>query len=242
MEQIVKFCKKNYKILIPIMVVFVLLLAVYFMYREYQYDNYRNKKEVSVFQYFGEQKVEYTAIVTYNLKDTIIDVDAKDEKIEYDSTPIYYSEGNRVIFPEEMTIVFPLRNVSQFKLYKYSVYEKSDTLHKITTNTYTGDYNNFFLYDGECTYFFPDEVTLKINNKEYKKLGPMSYVSIVGGYTMVYYDKESDTSEFLEIDGDEITVSSENINVNLTKNTCLYFSDSVLLFPPDRLNEVYKTD
>lgn len=242
MKQIVNFCKKNYKILIPIMVIFVLLLAVYFMYQEYQYDNYRNKKEVSVFQYFGGQKVEYTAIVTYNLKDTIIDVDDKDKMIEYDATPIYYSDSHKIIFPEEMTIVFPLRNVSQFKLYKYSVYEKSDNLHMITTNTYTDDYNNFFLYDGIGTYFFPDEVTLKINGKEYKKLGPMSYVSNVAGNTMVYYDRASDTSEFMEIEGDEISVVSEHMEINLSKNTCLYFNESVLLFPPAKLNEVYKID
>ena len=39
--------------LIPVMVVFVLLITVYFLYREYKYDNYRNKKEEEVYQYFG---------------------------------------------------------------------------------------------------------------------------------------------------------------------------------------------
>lgn len=242
MNKLIEFCKKYYKILIPVMVVFVLLLAIYFVYREYKYDNYRNKLEESVYQYFLGDRVDYTAIVTYNLKDVIVDIDAKDKNIQYDSTPIYYLDKEKVIFPEEMTLVFPLKSVSQYKLYKYSIYEKSNNLHKITTNTYTGDYSNFFLYDGDGTYFFPNEVTLMINDKEYKKLGAMSYVSIVGGYTMVYYDRENDTSEFLEIEGDTISVTSEHINVNLSKHSCLYFDKSVLLFPPKGLNEVSKID
>ena len=110
MKKIIDFCKERYKILIPIMVVFVLLITIYFLYREYRYDNYRNKQEVAVFQYFGGIKNEYTAIVTYNLKDDIIDVSAKDKKIEYDSTPIYYEKEKKIIFPSEMNITFPIKN------------------------------------------------------------------------------------------------------------------------------------
>jgi len=230
--------KKNYKILIPIMVVFVLLIAVYFLYREYKYDNYRNKKEVSVFQYFGGIKVDYTAIVTYNLKDIIIDISSKNKKIEYDSTPIYYTEEDKIIFPKEMTIVFPLESVSQYKLYKYSLYEKKNNSHFITMNNNTSEYKHFFLYDGANLFFFPEEVTLKIGDKEYKKLSAMSYVSVVGGYTMIYYDRESDTSSVIEIEGKKITVINEDMEVNLSEKHCLYFDDKVLLFSPYNLNAV----
>ena len=43
-KKIKKFFLEKYKILIPIMVVFVLLITLYFLYREYKYDNYRNKQ------------------------------------------------------------------------------------------------------------------------------------------------------------------------------------------------------
>ena len=238
MKKIIEFCKKNYKILIPVMVVFVLLITVYFLYKEYRYDNYRNKEEVPVFQYFGGIKNEYTAIVTYNLKDTIVDVNAKDKKIEYDSTPIYYQENDKIIFPQEMSIVFPLKEGSQYKLYKYSIYEKDDNLHLITTDTDTKEYNYFFLYDGKGLFFFPDEVTLEINDTEYKKLSKMSYVEVVGGYTMTYYDREKDTSEVVEIEGKKISVSSENVNVNLSERYCLSFDKKVLLVNTYNLNAV----
>ena len=112
MKNILEYCKKNYKILIPIMAVIVLVVALIFLYREYRYDNYRNKKEVSVFQYFGGIRSEYTAIITYNLKDSIVDINPKEIKVEYDGTPIYYLDEDKVIFPKEMSIVFPLREGS----------------------------------------------------------------------------------------------------------------------------------
>ena len=241
MKNIVNFCRKHYKILIPIMVGIVLLVTIFFLYKEYQFDNKRNKEEVSVFQYFGGLKEEYTAIVTYNLKNSIVDIDAKDKKIEYDSVPIYYKEEEKVIFPEEMNIVFPLRGGSQFKLYKYTTYYLQDNLKFIKSNTDFGNYDFFFLYDGSDVFFFPDEVTLNIDNNEYKKLGAMSYVRVVGGLTLIYFDTESDSGEVIELDGRNVSVSSQYINVNISERYFKSFSSKVLLTTPNNLNPLFKT-
>lgn len=241
MKKVINFCKENYKILIPVMVGIVLLVTLFFLYREYKYDNTRNKKEVNVYQYFMGSKVDYTAIITYNLKDSIVDLEAKDKKIEYDSIPVYYNEEEKVLFPNEMTIVFPLRDGSQFRLYKYATYYKEENLHYIKNNTDIGNYNYFFLYDGNDVFFFPDEVTLKINNKEYKKLGSMSYVTVVGGLTLIYYDTSSGTSEIIELEGDIVTVVNDNINVNINERYFISFGEKVLLFKPDNLKPVFKT-
>ena len=241
MKKIINFCQENYKILIPVMVGIVLLVTVFFLYREYKYDNTRNKKEFSVYQYFGGMKSEYTAIVTYNLKEAIVDLKAKDKKIEYDSIPVYYKDNENVLFPNEMTIVFPLRDGSQYRLYKYATYYKEDNLHYIKNNINTGEYNYFFLYDGKDVFFFPEETTLKINNKEYKKLGERSYVTVVGGATLIYYDTATDTSEVIELDGDTVTVVNDNMDVNVSERYFLSFGKKILLFSPDNLNPVFKT-
>lgn len=241
MKKFIDFCKEKYKVLIPVMVLVVLLLTIFFLYREYKYDNTRNKEEVNVYQYFGGIKTEYTAIVTYNLRDSIVDLEAKDKKIEYDSLPVYYMEEERVIFPNEMTIVFPLRDGSQYKLYKYATYYLEDNLHYIKNNTDVGNYNYFFLYDGKDVFFFPYEVTLKINNKDYKKLGPMSYVSVVGGATLIYYDTESGISEVIELDGDKVSVYNEDMDVSVSDKYCMSFGKKVLLFSPNNLSPVFKT-
>lgn len=238
MEKIIAFIKQKYKILIPIMVVFVLLIAIYFLYKEYKYDNYRNKEEVEVYQYFGSKKSEYTAIITYNLKKIIVDISSTKNKITYDATPIYYQKENKIIFPKEMIIAFPLLGGSQYKLYNNSIYERKDEENFITTGYDTSKYEHFFLYDGKGIYFFPEPVTLNINDKEYTTLGSMSFIKVVGGYTMTYYDKENDKAEFLEIEGKKITVSSEHINVNLSEESFMSLSSKILLAEPSYLNAI----
>ena len=213
------------------MVVFVLLVTVYFLYREYRYDNYRNKQEVSVYQYFGGIRNEYTAIVSYNLKNVIVDIEGKDKKINYNSTPIYYLDEDRIIFPNEMSIVFPLKDGSQYRLYKYAVYEGIDKQYSIVNGKDSGVYNNFFLFDGEGLYFFPDEVTLKINDKDYVKLSKNSYAEVVGGYTLTYYDKETNKSDILEIDGKRIRAVNDYLDLSLTERYFVIYDKKVLLKP-----------
>lgn len=241
MKKIINFCKEKYKILIPLMVGIVLLVTIFFLYRRYEYDNTRNKQEISVFQYYGGVRTDYTAIVTYNLKESIVDIEAKNKKIEFDSMPIYYEDKSKVIFPEEMSIVFPLMEGSQFKLYKYATYYYQDTVHFIKNNTDLGNYTFFFLYDGKDLFFFPEEVTLELNDKEYRKLGPMSYVSVVGGMTLIYYDTATDTAEAIELEGDIVSVSGKHLDINVSERYFMSFNNKVLLMGPNNLNAVFKT-
>ena len=71
------------------------------------------------------------------------------------------------------------------------------------------------MYDGEELFFFPTEVTLSIDGKEYRTLSGASYVSVVGNNTLVYYDYKSEESEVIEIEGKLVEVTSEYIKVNL---------------------------
>ena len=240
MEKIINFCKEKYKILIPVMVGVVLLITLFFLYKEYNYENTRKKVEIGVYQYFGGIKTEYTAIVTYNLKDAIVGLRSKDRKVEYDSKPVYYREEDKVLFPSEMTVVFPLYDGGQYKSYKYATYYKEDGLHYIKNNVDIVNVSNFFLYDGKDLFFFPEETVLNINGKEYKKLGAKSYVSVVGGVTLIYYDTTSDKSEVIELDKDVVTVTNDILNVNITDKDYISFGREVILFTPNYLNPVSK--
>ena len=236
MKKIIDFCKQKYKILIPIMVVFVLLIVVFFLYREYKYDNYRKKQEVAVYQYLGGNKEEYTAIITYNLKDVIVDVVGKDKKINYDATPIYYKDSDMILFPSDMTIVLPLRGVVSNRLYKYTTYGMVDEIHKLTYGKQSEAYAHFFLFDGRGLYFFTDKVTLEIPGMDDILLSANSYAEVVGGYTLAYYDRENDKAEIIDIDGKEVKAINDNVIVNLTDKSFKAFGKRVLLGQPDNLD------
>ena len=92
MKNIIEFCKNKYKILIPVMVVFVLLVALLFYYKEYKYDSYRNHEEVDVYQYFGGIRTDYKAMISYNIKKIIVEDGIK--VIEENN---YVSKGDIII-------------------------------------------------------------------------------------------------------------------------------------------------
>ncbi len=240
MKKIVDFCKKRYKILIPIMVVFVLLITVFYLYKEYKYDSYRNKVEANVYQYFGGIRTDYTAIITYNLKKNIVDIAAKDKKIEFDATPIYYKDTDNILFPKVMNIVFPLMDAKQFRLYKYSNYGRDDenSSYKITNGNNNVIYDHFFLFDGDGLYFFSDEVSLIVDDQEYVKLSPNSFLEVVGGYTLSYYDKEKDEGKMLEVEGKKISIVNDYLDLSLNDNSFKYLGKKVLLIAPDNLKEL----
>lgn len=241
MKKIINFFHEKYKLLIPIMVVLVLLITTFFLYKEYKFDNQRNKNEVEVFQYLSSMRVDYTGVFTYNLKNAIVDFKAKNAKIEDNIFPIYYKDMSKVVFPVTMSIIFPLRDGKQYKLYKYATYYKQDDVHFIKHNEDVGNYSDFFLFNGKDTFFFPDETVLKIGDKEYKKLGPMSYVRVVGGVTLIYYDTATESSEVLELNGKKVYVTSDIINLNVSDKYFYSFSNKLLLLLPNNLNPVFKT-
>ena len=236
MKKVIEFIKKKYKIFIPIMVVFVLLITVFYLYREYKYDNYRNKVEYNVYQYLGGIKKDYTMIVTYNLKDVIVGIEDKNKRIQYDATPVYFTDEEKILFPQEMSIVFPLESGSQYKLYKYTTYEKKDDIYRIVSGRENGIYNHFFLFDNKGLYFFSDPVTLKINNEDYVKLGANSYAEVYGGYTLSYYDTENDKAEVIEIDGKKVTAENNYLNLSLSDRYFNIFDNKNLLIPSYNLN------
>lgn len=240
MKNIVKFLKEKYKILIPIMVVIVLLVTMFFLYKEYIYDNRRDKEEVPVFQYFNSVRVDYTGIFTYNLKKALVDIEAKDAKINFGSGPIYYKDLSKVVFPREMSVVFPLSSGSQYKLYKYGIFYKLDEVNFIKSNTDEDNYSNFFLYDGDGLFFFPDEVSLKLNDKEYKKLGAMSYVNLVGT-SLIYYDPSNDKAEIIELNKEKVTLNNKYIDLNIKETSFYSFGEINLLFNPNNLRPLFKT-
>lgn len=236
MKKVIDFIKKKYKILIPIMVVFVLLITIFYLYKEYKYDNYRNKVEYNVYQYFGGKKKEYTAIVTYNLKDVIVGIEDKNKRIQYDATPVYFVDQEKILFPSEMSIVFPLQDGNQYKLYKYTTYENKDGIYRVVSGRDNGIYNHFFLFDNKGLYFFSDSVTIKIDGEDYVTLGANSYAEIVGGYTLSYYDTENNKSEMIEIDGKKVTAVNNNLDLSLSDRYFYVFGRKTLLIPSYNLN------
>lgn len=224
-----QFIKEKYNILIPIFLGVVILIALFLYGREYKNNRYAYEKEQDVYQYFSKNKIEYKATISRNKKDVILDIKSKDFNVSLDSTPIYIKDSDKVIFPKEMSVFFPIKDKQYLVNALTEVYKKND-LYYINQKGINKSFDYMFLYDGKDLYFFIDTVTLKVGDKEIT-LSPMSYVNCSYLNLLSYYDRESDTYEIIELDNNNSTVLVENeyMTVDVSGDKVIYKDDFTML-------------
>lgn len=222
------FKDKNLRVIIPVIVLLVLLIILFIYLKVYQYNNYRNKKDYTFYQYIEDTKFEFDATVSLNKKGVIKGFEPKEYKINYDSTPIYYVDKDidKVILPSNMIIILPLKREFQYKMPEFSYIEKVGSIQYITFEDYHKNIDHYVLYDGEDLYFFSDSVTFTVNGEEVT-LSPLSYIKDTIN-ELSYYDYETDTFVRIETD-EEIVVSNEHYIVNVSNDYVNYLGERLLL-------------
>ena len=163
MERIDEIIQKNYKLIIPIIFMFVLFIASLVYYKLKITDNYHIDTEEEVYQYFYGKKYEYTSIISRNRRDEIVSIKPKEAKVNADSTPVYIKNKDVVIFPENMSVVMPTLSCAEYLSPGPSYITLENDIYTLTTKKYNKKLNHYFLYDGKDLYFFIEKVTLKID-------------------------------------------------------------------------------
>ncbi len=228
MEKIKVFIRDNYKIMIPIGLIVVLFIAFLIYYKVSISSNYHIDKEENVYQYLYDRKYEYKTIVSKNRKDVIIDFKPVDIKINLDSSPIYISNRDEVILPQDMSVVMPTLSCAEYLSRGYSYITFKDGIYTLTTDKYQKKLNHYFLYDGDDLYFFIEKVTLKVNN-EIIELSPYSYVIAKYNKYLSYYDKNSDTFKTLTLGSGDVIVENEYYKILVDRDTIDYQGTNVIL-------------
>lgn len=225
-----EFIKNKYNILIPICLIIVLLIAIFLYSMEYKNNRYAEVKNVEVYQYFSGIKMEYTAKISRNKKGVILDYESDDSVVNLDSTPIYIKDSGNVIFPKEMSIVFPLKD-KEYKVNALAEVYMENDLYYLNIRNLNETLDHIFYFDGNNLYFFVDDVTLAIGNKEIK-LSPMSYVSCSYLNMVQYYDKDSDSYDIIDITNESVNVKNDYMTVNVCSDKIIY-KDSFTLLTKD---------
>lgn len=215
-----EFIKNKYNVLIPIFLLIVLLIALLLYTKEYKNNRYAEIKEVEVYQYFSGIKMEYTANISRNRKNVVLDFENNDAVVSLDSTPVYIKDTNNVIFPKEMNIVFPL-NTTQYKVSALAELYKKNGLAYLNIRNLDKSFDHSFYYDGNNLYFFIDSVQLIVGDKTID-LSPMSYVNASYLNFVEYYDRESDTSETINVNNSDIIVKNDYMTIDVGSDKIIY--------------------
>lgn len=224
------FIKNKYNLLIPICLVVVLLIAILLYAKEYKNNRYAELKEVEVYQYFSGVKMEYTANIGRNRKNVILEYDNNDFAVSLDTTPVYIKGSGNAIFPKEMSIIFPLKD-KQYRVNALSEIYTENNLYYLNIRSLNKVLENIFYYDGNNLYFFVDNVTLIVGDKEIS-LSPMSYVSCSYQNLVEYYDKENDIFETINITNEKVTVKNDYMTIDIASDKVIY-KDSFSLLTKD---------
>ena len=223
-----EFIKNKYNILIPVFLLVVLLIAILLYSKEYKSNRYAYVSEVEVYQYFSGIKMEYVANISRNKKSVILEYENKDSVVSLDSTPVYIKDKENVVFPKEMSIVFPLKD-EQYQVNALSEIYKENGLYYLNIRNLNEAYDHMFFYDGGNLYFFVENVTLVVGNKNIE-LSPLSYVNASYGNFVEYYDYENDVYGMIDIsDRDEVNVKNEFMTINVVLDEVVYKEGFTLL-------------
>lgn len=222
-----EFIKKRYNVLIPVFLLIVLLLAVFLYTNEYKNNRYANMSEESVYQYFSEDKIEFTAVIGRNRKNAILSFENKDLAVNFDSTPVYLTDKESVIFPKEMIMMFPLKDKEYVVNSLAEVYREND-LYYLNIRDFNNSYKNVFLYDGKNLYFFIDNVSISVGDKIIE-LSPMSYISYSYLNLLEYYDKENDVFGQIEVTSGDVIVYNDYMKIDIGLDKVLYEKSFTLL-------------
>lgn len=222
--------KNKYNILIPAFLLIVLLIAILLYTKEYKNNRYAEAKEVEVYQYFSGVKIEYTAKISRNKKHVVLDYENSELSVSLDSTPVYLKDSDSVIFPKEMSVIFPLKDKEYRVNALAEIYMEND-LYYLNIKNLNRVLDHIFYFDGNNLYFFVDNVTLAIGNKDIN-LSPMSYVSCSYLNMVEYYDKDSDTYEIIDINNENVNVKNDYMTIDVCSDKIIY-KDSFTLLTKD---------
>jgi len=217
---------KNIKVIIPCIVLVVLLIIVFIYIREYKYSQYRNKQDKSFYQYFSELKFEYDATISFNKKEEIKKFIPKDHKINYDTIPIYYEDEEKVIFANEMSIIFPLKNYREYRIKEFSYIKRINNINYLIFEDYKNNIDHYIVFNGNNLYFFSDSVNF-IANGEKITLSPFSYI-VASNDGISYYNYETDEYKILNTT-EQINVTNDYYSINVTVDYMQAGNDTILL-------------
>ena len=174
------------------------------------------------YQYFNGIEQEYSGKMDVVQKDDETQLILEDGQVVYlDSTPMYYKDIlGKSLLPKEMELVVPDRGTYKLNKFTNVIEENNKIKLKKLNSSKTKDIDNGFLFDGNDLYFFLDDTTITVGNKDYE-LPALSYAIVNYKTNVELYNY--DTNEYTMIQ-DEESLKSDVTATNKYKNYTINMS------------------
>lgn len=173
------------------------------------------------YQWYSGQKVEYKGELTFTRKEGLTELKATDRKVTLDSTPVYYSDENgKVIFPEDMAVVYPNNNGMMYRINHFAdITEENGEIYletNLATKTNKSKLEKAFLYDGQDLYFFLERTSITVNGTTYE-VSPLSYAIVRYKQSVEIYNYDKDEYQVIDTtETQDVKVVTDTYTINMS--------------------------
>lgn len=212
-KQFDSFIKENRQwfILLGAIFLFLILLVVIVWYSGTQ-KNWN--PGVETYRYVMGVKVEYSADMQLVHTDAGTMIEDKDE-VYSDGTPIVNDEEAQLILPVSMGLMRPFHEDSLKRVNYFATLTKAGDVIEINQNDFITEVDEGFLYDGNGTYIFLEDMTLTIGSSTYYAHA-MTYARVFYKDTIEIYNMTTGDYQYIDITNAETTALSANgYSINL---------------------------
>lgn len=208
-----------------VLIVLLVLLVVWYGDGLNSYDPQEN-----TFQYVAGIKVDFSEEATYRNNNGSVSVWDEGEEQTLDSIPILYPGERKMTLPKNMLIMIPSQSSTVRRVNYFTTVKEHNGIITLEKDDKSTEVFGGFLYDGENTYVFLENVTFHIGSKAIE-MEPLSYARVAYKQYVEYYNSADGTYDWIAIEDTEITAEAESgYTLNLGKDIIDMGSGEALIY------------
>ena len=193
-------------------IILIIPLVILLVWNNKSVESMTPKEET--YRYVAGVKLEYSDEMQLIREDDATIIKDADE-VEAGGAPIISEMSQKIILTTSMGYMRPF-NVNPLKRVNYfaTVTKKGSTI-EINNNGAIVNTQDGFLYDGDGTYIFLEDVVVSIGTVEYN-LNSLSYVKEIYGQSVEIYDLSAEMYKYINLTNtDAIVTSPSGYSVNV---------------------------
>ena len=202
------------------------LLAVFQAKQELVQYSIKNEDVYLIIQ---DARMDFESQITLDHEDKVTKLYIDDEfEMNLSSEPLYYVNKEEAIFPNSMSVIFPIEGKIQKKLNRYTVANGEGMQTIISNQGLKYALTDGFIYDGADLYFFAEDGVLKWGTNEIE-VSAMSTVSCYyhGDLSIYNYDKKE--AVLYENVQEDVIAEFDSYTINLSYDSVAVSDGSFLL-------------
>lgn len=224
-----KWLKKHAPIICVSIAAFLLLLVALLVVfqAEEELVQYQIKNE-NLYTYSLNHRLDFYTEVTLDHKNNVTKMLYNGEEITLFTEPIYYSDKKIVVFPNNMTFVFPLNGRTQRRINRYATIDAEGAQMTLKTKDLQYPITYGFIYDGDDVYFFTENGQITYDGKTIE-VSKLSFVRCEYRGSLSIYDYKTQTMTYEESVKGSVIAKFKKYEVNMSSDTLIMDDEPSLI-------------